>query len=528
MPTPHDESDVRIMLPRVAGVLIPLFSLRTLEDLGRGEIFGLSQMVNFACDMGLGLVQLLPLDEGAPEENSPYSAMSIFAIDPVYISARGLKGVGRVSLANSLRKIAATQAPIRSAVRPAKLALLERAWRASPDRVKHSEEFDRFIADNHDWLDDYALFRVLKDRFAWSFWEKWPTELRARDPHALAAARSELAEPIARYSWFQFIAHRQWSAVRAYASEHRVMLGGDMAFSPSHDSAEVWANQGLFDLERTVGAPPDAFNERGQRWGLPLPKWDAMRADGFKLWRTRARRAATMFDVLRVDHVVGLFRTFSFGKDPDAPGSFVPAEEHAQHVQGEEMLRALQQAAAGCELIAEDLGSVPPWVRASLTALGIPGYKVMQWEREWGAAEERFLRPAAYPELSLATTGTHDTETLATWWERQPEAEREKLIDALEIRDRADPHRPLDEAGLDAILHALYSSPARLVVPPIQDLFGWTDQINRPGTIGDTNWSYRLPFALEQRGQNSQVQSRVGKLRAIAMDSGRVAGATKA
>ncbi|HKM98968.1 MAG TPA: 4-alpha-glucanotransferase [Candidatus Binataceae bacterium] len=516
------------MLPRVAGVLIPLFSLRTLEDLGRGEIFGLTPMVNFARDMGLALVQLLPLDECAPEESSPYSAMSVFAMDPVYISARGLKGVGRVSLANSLQKIAATQGPIRSAVRPAKLALLDRAWRASPERVKRSAQFDRFIAENRDWLDDYALFRVLKDRFAWSPWEKWPAELRGRDPHALEAARSELADPITRYSWFQFIAHRQWSAMRAYAAENRVMLGGDMAFSPAHDSAEVWANQVLFDLERTVGAPPDAFNERGQRWGLPLPKWDAMRADGFKLWRTRARRAAAMYDVLRVDHVVGLFRTFSFGKDPDAPGSFVPAEEHAQRAQGDEILRALREAAGGCELIAEDLGSVPPWVRVLLTALGIPGYKVMQWEREWDAAGERFLKPAAYPELSLATTGTHDTETLATWWERQSAAEREKLVEALEIRDRADPNRPLDETGLDAILRSLYASPARLVVPPIQDLFGWNDQINRPGTISDTNWSYRLPFALEQRGKNSQIQSRVGKLRALAVDSGRVAGTTKA
>ena len=366
------------------------------------------------------------------------------------------------------------------------------------------------------------MFRALKDRFDWAPWEDWPVELRNREALALDSARREFTEPIARYSWFQFLAERQWLAMHSYAAERHVMIGGDMAFSPALDSAEVWAHQELFDLGRTIGAPPDAFNPRGQRWGLPLPRWARMREDGFRLWRARVRRAAAMFDLLRIDHVVGLYRTFSFGEDSDADGTFVPGDESVQQAQGEEILGALRDAAGRCALVAEDLGSVPPRVRASLSRLGIAGYKVMQWERTaWETPQERFLKPAEYPELSLATTGTHDTEPLTTWWLAQPHSERGKLLEALGISDRVDPRQPLDDAALDAIIGSLYASPARLVVLPIQDLFGWSDQINHPGLVSEDNWSYRLPFELEDRAKLPKIKSRIEKLRAIAKESAR-------
>src|SRR5215831_13525071 len=380
------------MLPRVAGVLMPLFSLRTPDDLGRGEILDLAPMVDFAREMGLGLIQLLPLDEGAPAETSPYSAMSVFAIDPAFLSLRGVDGVARSAVSRARRKLAREHpAGGRVAVRAAKQPILDRAWRKSPQRSAPSREFESYLEQHREWLSDYALFRALKERLEWTTWEDWPVELRTRDASALDAARRDLAEPIARFAWFQFLAQQQWSVMRSYAREHRVMVGGDMAFSPARDSAEVWANQTLFDLGRTIGTPPDAFNPRGQRWGLPLPRWEVMRADGFRLWRARVRRAAAMFDLLRIDHVVGLYRTFWFGEEPDADGTFVPEDESAQQAQGEEILGALQDAAGRCGLVAEDLGSVPPRVRASLSRLGIAGYKVMQWERAaWETPQERF------------------------------------------------------------------------------------------------------------------------------------------
>ena len=482
-------------------------------------------MADFAGAAGLTIIQLLPLDEGGPAETSPYSAMSVLAIDPMYIAARGLGGVGRASIARAKAAVGAGRAVPRAIVRPAKLALLERAFRASRMRggAEFGGELEHFAERNRDWLGDYALFRALKERFNWKAWDSWPSDLAARDPSALAAARHELSESIAMYSWWQFIADRQWSAARAQARLAGVRLGGDMAFSPARDSAEVWANQAMFDLERTVGAPPDAFNQRGQRWGLPLPRWQAMREDGFRLWRTRARRAGAMFDVVRIDHVVGIYRTFSFGLDPNADGSFSPAEEHDQVAQGEEIMRALREAAGDCALVAEDLGSVPQWVRDSLTRLEIPGYKVMQWEREgWGGPDERFRSPSTYPELSLATTGTHDTEALSVWWREQPPAEREKLCTALGTAKPTNPRRDrLGDDALDAIIEALYAAPSRYVILPIQDLFGWSARINRPGTVGDSNWTYRLPLPIARLAANPWIKSRLARLRAIAERTGR-------
>jgi len=511
------------MLTRSAGILIPLFSIRTRGDLGRGEILDLAPMIDFALSMGHRVIQLLPLDETGPEDLSPYSAMSVMAIDPMYISISGLPGVGRIVAARAREAVGKARFVPRAIIRREKFALLERSYRASRARGGRDEgaQLDAFIEVNSYWLQDYALFRALKERFNWTSWETWPAGIAKREPTALALARRELADPIEMYGYWQFVAHRQWSEMRAYAAGHGAFIGGDLAFSPCRDSAEVWANQDEFDLSRTVGALPDGFNPKGQRWGLPLPNWKQMRAEEFKLLRARARHASSLYDLLRIDHVVGLYRTFNFGSDPDAPGTFTPANEDEQLHQGEEVIRTINEEAGATELIAEDLGTVPPWVRASLTRLGVPGYKVMQWERDWGHGDEPFLSPSTYPELSLATTGTHDTEPLTVWWHAQPIADREKFVRELGLEGKVNPRRMLEEAALDAVLALLYAGRSRLVIIPIQDLFGWSARINRPGVVSDFNWTYRIPLTLERMRRSRAIQSRVAKVREIAVSSGR-------
>jgi 4-alpha-glucanotransferase len=511
------------MLTRSAGILIPLFSIRTRDNLGRGEILDLAPMIDFALSTGHRVIQLLPLDETGPNDLSPYSAMSVMAIDPMYISVRGLPGVGRVVQARARAAVGKARFVPREISRREKFVLLERAYRASRARQERDPQLDNFIEANSYWVQDYALFRALKDRFNWSSWETWPAEIAKRDRDALVAARRELADAIEMYEYWQYLAHRQWSDMRAYAKAHGALIGGDLAFSPRGDSAEVWANQGEFDLSRTVGAPPDAFNPKGQRWGLPLPNWKQMRAEGFKVLRARARHASTLYDVLRIDHVVGLYRTFNFSADPSLPGSFTPVNEDDERHQGEEVIGMIKQVVGATELIAEDLGTVPPWVRESLTRLGVPGYKVMQWERDWGHGDEPFLSPATYPELSLATTGTHDTEPLTAWWHAQPVGEREKFVRSLKLEGQVNPRRMLEESARFAILALLYTAPSRLVIIPIQDLFGWSARINRPGTISAWNWTYRIPLTLERMRRSRAIQSDVAKLREIAIRSGRFA-----
>jgi len=514
--------------PRVAGVLIPLFSLRTPEDLGRGEILGLIPFFDFALAMRHRVIQLLPLGETSPGEASPYSALSVFAIDPLYISLSAVDGIAAADLDRARASIGpASAGQRRRRLLDAKLPLLEQSFKyfAAQSSAEQRAELDRFAELHRGWLADYALFRALKERTGWKSWEEWPANLKARDPAALAAARGELAEPITMYVYWQFLAHRQWAEVRAAAAGRGMLLGGDLSFSPARDSAEVWTHQHQFKLDRSVGAPPDAFNPKGQRWGLPMPDWEWMRSDGFAWWRDRVRDACILFDLFRIDHVVGFYRTFSFGPDTNKPGEYWPATTEAQREHGEAFIRSIMEEARDRLVIAEDLGAVPDWVRDSLTAFGIPGYKVIRWERKKqdpNDTVEAFLPPAEYPELSLATTGTHDTETFIQWWSDIGEEERRNFAESLGLVDRLDQKRPsLADTELEAILEKLFQSPARLTVVPIQDLFGWRTRINVPGTVRDSNWAYRLPAALERLSRNAAIRDRQQKLSAIVERSGR-------
>ena len=510
------------MIGRIAGVVIPLFSLNSASDLGRGDIGGLLPMADLALAMGHRLILFLPLDETAPGELSPYSAMSVAAIDPSYISLAGLGGISEAELsAARIAHRARLFDPLKH--RTTKLTLLERAFhyfrghRSDEDQA----ESERFARENIDWLPDYALFRALKEKYHWASWHEWPGGLGRRDPTALAAAATDLAGEIAFYIWLQFIAHRQWRRARAELALRGVLLGGDMAFSPGHESAEVWTNQNLFDLQRTVGAPPDAFSATGQRWGLPMPNWPRMHDRGYAFLRMRVRRARQMFDLLRIDHVVGLYRTYSFGLEPDSKGEFYPSGAPAQLSHGEEVISAIKNEAGAMEILAEDLGDVPPFVRQSLLRFGIPGYKVMRWEKDWKSLHPRYLRPSEYPEVSLATSGTHDTETLVEWWRELPVAERREFAEALQLADLDWRNPQLHDRGIDTILGSLYAAPSRYAFVPIQDIFGWDARVNTPGTTGPANWTWRLPVELEQASTDSTIVARLEALKAIAHLTGR-------
>jgi 4-alpha-glucanotransferase len=507
------------MLQRIAGVLVPLFSLRTTDDLGRGEIRGLISMADFALAMGHRMIQLLPIDETAPGETSPYSALSVMAIDPLYISARGLGGINAADVQAARVSAGPGDPPDAVKLKAARMELLRKSFHhfAAKASSEDRRAFEEFQHREREWLHDYVLFRALKEKFRWSEWAAWPDGLSRRTPGALKAAARELADETSTYAYIQFVAHRQWSDVRAELARRDVIVGGDLAFSPARESAEVWANQEMFDLARTVGAPPDAFSKDGQRWGLPMPDWTRMRAEGFSLIRTRIRHARELFDLLRIDHVVGLFRTYAFGIDSGAPGAFEPLDQGGQRAQGEEIIRAIKEEAGSLKIFAEDLGVIPPFVRESLMALGLPGYKVMRWEREWNVAGQPFVDPATYSELSVATTGTHDTETMAEWWREAKADERCQFVTSFRLADTIDARRDrLDDRAVDAILGSLYAAPSRLTIAPVQDLFGWEARINTPATVDPVNWKWRLPFALDRFRDKPDLISKLATLRAIA------------
>jgi len=508
---------------RCAGILIPLFALRAPGDYGRGDIGGLRGFAELALATGHRLIQLLPIDETAPGEASPYSAMSLMAIDPSYIAIDpagddadpAIAGGGRSSGSVDLRRL-----------RELKERRLEAALRRcqSAENDGEREAFAAFKAAEASWLDSYALFRALKERCEEREWSKWPAPLSRHEAEGVGAAARELAARIETLRYFQFVAHRQWNATRAALRSRGVYLGGDLAFSAARDSVEVWANQEMYDLTRAVGAPPDAFSPTGQRWGLPMPNWRRMRADGFRLLRERIRHARKLYDVLRIDHVVGLFRTYAYPCDGEGEGAFDPADEAEQRAQGREILGIILEEAGPMRLIAEDLGVIPGFVREVMAEMGIPGYKVPRWERDYSAADEPFIEPHSYPMQAVVTTGTHDTETLAEWWEAAGKDERAAFLSALHIGGEASAARAqLDEATREAILEEVYRSPAQLALTPIQDLFGWRERINVPGTIGAANWSWRLPFDPGEALRDPAWQARLKRIRAISERTGRFA-----
>ncbi|MBM4358136.1 MAG: 4-alpha-glucanotransferase, partial [Deltaproteobacteria bacterium] len=274
---------------RIAGVTIPLFSLRSTRSWGIGEIPDLPELAAWLATVGVRLVQLLPLGEMSGGETSPYSALSAFGIDPLYVGVEGLReleGEDATALLTAQDRDTLARARGSSridygAVRWVKRQALARAFERFVDRelaeeTERAAAFRAFVLAESAWLEDFALYRALKDHHGGVAWWDWPARLAAREPAALELARRDLARAILEHQWMQFVAHEQWSAARAALAAVGVEVMGDLPFMVARDSADVWANQAEFDNAVAVGVPPDAFDEDGQDWDLPSYDWPAM------------------------------------------------------------------------------------------------------------------------------------------------------------------------------------------------------------------------------------------------------------
>jgi 4-alpha-glucanotransferase len=499
---------------RRGGILVPLFSLASTRSWGIGEIGDLAPMARWLAAAGQRLLQLLPINEMPPGETSPYSALSAMAIDPQFISIADVEdfdaigGEPAMDAAQRARLDAVRVAPRIDypVVRDLKCAALRRAFTHFRERewgsgTRRASAFRAYMQEESWWLDDYALFRELHARYGERAWTDWPEPLRTRQPQALDEARAELAEDILFRQYLQWLAGDQWGTARDASGE--VQLFGDLPFMVSGDSADVWARQDEFRLDASVGVPPDAFSETGQDWGLPVYRWDVLAERDFDWLRNRARRNADLYDGYRVDHLVGFYRTYFRPLDGGA-AQFTPSAEAEQRELGERVLAVFREP--GAEIIAEDLGVVPDFVRESLARLHVPGYKVFRWERRWEERGQPFRDPHDYPAASVATSGTHDTEPMVIWWEAAPREEREAVLAIPSIRGHlsdddvatAMESSELPHAVHEALLEALYASGSEILILPIQDVFGWRDRINQPATVSEENWTWRLPWPVDR------------------------------
>jgi 4-alpha-glucanotransferase len=509
---------------RRAGLLIPLFACASTESWGIGEIGDLRAIGRWLAEAGLRVLQLLPLNEMAPGQQSPYSAISAMAIDPLFITLAEVPEFadlgGEAALDEEDRQLLAqvrgapriAYADVRrlkhGAFRRAFDRFVEKEWRQDTPRAR---AFKVFLTEQAWWIEDYALFRAIHAHEDERPWTEWPEALQRREPSAIDRARRELSHEVLFHQYLQWQAAVQWQAVRARLP---VQLFGDLPFMVDADSADVWSRQDQFRLDLSLGAPPDAFSATGQDWGMPVYRWETIAAQDFRWLRERARRSADLFDGYRIDHLVGFYRTYGRPKDGSEP-FFTPGVQREQEALGERVIDVFRSA--GSEIIAEDLGTVPDFVRGSLARLGVAGYRVFRWERYWHADGQPFRDPGDYPATSVAASGTHDTEPLVTWWSAASEAEREK-VNGIPTVTRTSGGEGILHAGedraRDVLLETLFASKSDLLLLPIQDVFGWRDRINVPATVTDTNWSFRLPWPVDRMNDSPEVRERQAALRA--------------
>lgn len=484
---------------RLSGIQVPLFSLRSRDDFGIGDFGALEGLFDWMVEAKQRLLMLLPLLPTAPGDTSPYSTRSAFGLNPLFVDLAAVPefveagGVGRLPSEDRTRLDEAHESPrIRYDL---VFELKRRALRVAFDhfetchfatRSDRAAKFARYREEQSAWLESFALFAaVSRDRNHLPWWE-WPEALRTRQPKALAEEAARLSAEVRFQAYAQWLAETQWTEVRKKAHARGIALCGDEPFIVGQDSADAWANPCLLRRDFRLGAPPDDFSATGQDWGLPYFDFAAMEKEENAWLRARARKAASYYDVRRVDHAVGYFRQWL--KEPGAgQGRFLPPHEPDQAALGERCFRLLSE---GAGIIAEDLGVIPPFVRTTLTRLGIPGYRVLRWEKDAG----EYRNPHAFPELSLVTTGTHDTETARAWWEALGEAGRESVGKAYpEFAEQpvCDEFTP----GIHkALVAAAQNARSRICVVPWQDVFAENERVNLPGSAGDANWSYRVAW----------------------------------
>lgn len=482
------------MSSRCSGVLMHVTSLPGpfgIGDLGPSA-YGFVDFLQSASQMLWQVLPLVPAGVGF----SPYSSPSTFAFNPLLISPDKLHDVGLLTVEELDRaRLPETSQVDWSVLVPSRTELLHIAsqhfFSGAPDLW---EKYEAFCSRESEWLDEYALFMSLRERFGNAMWPEWPQEYVHRDEHALDRARVELADSIKNHRFQQFIADLQWRDLRTYAAERGIRIFGDLPIYVAHDSADVWGNPHLFHLNESgypalqAGVPPDYFSETGQLWGNPIYRWDLMQQDGYSWWRRRLRRTLDQVDIVRLDHFRGLeaYWVVPAGEETAINGQWIEGP-------GESLLKALEdEVGRPLPLVAEDLGIITPGVRSLMAQFQLPGMVVIQFGFD-GNPESEYL-PHRYKQNQVAYTGTHDNNTFNGWLaDDASETERTLAREYLKLDE------PGSQPHLEAI-HAVMASACDSVILPLQDILGLGTEgrMNIPGTE-DGNWVWRcLPLDLDE------------------------------
>jgi 4-alpha-glucanotransferase len=489
--------------PRSSGILLHPTSLPGpygSGDLGESAY----RFVDWLVSAGQSLWQMLPLGP-AGMANSPYMSLSAFAGNPLLIDLKELHDRGWLTETDLLFPLVNQNTKIDfQSVTKFRMMILEKASNNFFEKAGDEEktQFTNYCKAEKSWLEDYALFQALNNKYSQGEWTSWDSDLVHRKPAALKNAKKELQHLIDFQKFAQWCFSRQWHALKKYANDRNVKLVGDIPIFVAHHSADVWSNPEDFTLDKegrpifVAGVPPDYFSEDGQRWGNPLYRWNAMKQKHYGWWVERFRKTFELFDILRIDH----FRGFEAYWE-------IPAKEKTARIgrwvkgPGESLFKTVKQKLGILPIIAEDLGVMTPGVIKLRDKFKFPGMKVLQFA--FSTDPNDVFLPHNFNSNFVVYTGTHDNDTTIGWYQKATEHEK----DFVRRYCKVDGH----QINWDLIKLAL-SSIADIAILPFQDILdlGSEGRMNFPGTV-DGNWEWR--FTWEQ--MKPEISYRLYELTAL-------------
>lgn len=492
------------------GVALTLASLHSNSTAGCGDFESMKEFIPLLSSWGFDTLQLLPLNDSG-FDSSPYMALSGYALHPVYLSLSQLPQFFSSSARKNLWKILQHETDLSSSRFPFQ-KICEQKWdllchylNEYQKEIETLPAFQSFCQAHEDWLEPYSAFKALKEFHKGKAWWQWNRRYQTYPailPQTLAPLKS-------RWKVVQYLCFQQLASVKKEADKHHISLKGDLPILQSKDSSDVWAHRNLFDSTKEVGAPPDAYSKEGQHWGFPLYNWPEHRKQSLSWWKRRLNLAEQFYHLYRLDHIVGFYRLFAISSRKKAKeGIFFPLHPEEWIEQGEALLQELISSSSMFP-IGEDLGSIPDAVRLSLHELGIPGTKVMRWERLWHEINQPFIPLTQYSPESVATVSTHDSSSLKGWSLEQP-TEFKEALDAWDIDSSSD-----DRTLFFNILKANHRSSSLFHINPLQEYLAlfptlsWPSErmnrINIPGTISPWNWTLRLRPSIEQLAASKEL-----------------------
>ncbi len=497
--------------PRASGILLHPTSLPGpfgIGDLGPAA----HRFIDFLTRAHQRIWQVLPLG-ATGYGDSPYQCFSAFAGNPLLIDldalvTEGLLTEADVAPARELPTQAVDYGAVIAHRHPLWLRALERFDACARGDARNA--FAAFQLDQAEWLDDFALFMAVKDAHAQVVWTDWDAAIAHRDPSAVARCRARHAREIRAHQFAQFLFFSQWRAVRDAAHAAGVSLMGDIPIFVAHDSADVWVNRHLFQLNDAgrptvvAGVPPDYFSSTGQLWGNPHYRWDAIARDGYAWWIARVRATLALVDMVRLDHFRG------FEASWEIPGGAITAAE-GRWVKGPgaELFEAMQTSLGRLPFVAENLGVITPEVEALRERFDFPGMAILQFAFGTDPQAPDF-KPHNYPRNRVAYTGTHDNDTTVGWWTSGTGHSTRSSADVIEERGLTRRYLHTDGAEIHwDFIRTVLASVANTAVVPLQDLLGLGSEarMNQPATPSG-NWRWRV----ERGALTDAIAQRLGEL----------------